>query len=404
MPGLNSQLTDLDAYASKLISQLAKRTPNVANLSIGEPAFGPPDYLRDDIETVDLTYASFLDAVKRYETSRGAPELRAEIARWYARRYGIAVDPETEILVTHGGVEAVALAILCTSQPGDGICVTDPSYMLYRRAAVTVGRRAVVLPRPPGSEYLASVDALNGAGHGETAGAAALIVNSPENPTGYIVSREEWASIAGAAERHDLWVIHDEVYDSMSFGADHIPARFVDGLRERAVLVNSFSKKFGIPGLRIGWICGSAPLIDMAEKIHDYLYLGVNILFERIAIRMLRDPRSEAWLHARTEELQRRAETLMGRLTPDIGYAWPRRPMGGMFAFPDVSQLYDRLPPEARSGDGTVGEEVAKYLLREKHVASVPGGVYGQGVEQSLRLVLCTDLDTFERAVANLSG
>ena len=191
-------------------------------------------------------------------------------------------------------MEAIALAILCTSDPGEQILITDPTYMLYAHSIRTLARKAIPLPRTPGTEYLGMLAHLEGAGGPEPSGARALILNSPENPTGYVVDAEEWQALAVFAESRNLWIVHDEVYDSMAFARPHVPARCIDGLADRAILVNSFSKKFGIPGLRIGWLCAKPELISLAAKLHDYLYLGVNVLFEHIAVTILTDPSSKS--------------------------------------------------------------------------------------------------------------
>lgn len=400
IPTLNPVISNMDVYASKTISQMAKSYPDILNLSIGEPEFGPPEYLISEIGDNDLSLPNFFDSVKRYEQSRGSLDLRHSIANWYERRYMLNVDPEREIIVTHGGVEAIALAILCTTQTGDAVAITDPSYMLYERSVLTLGRVPMAIKRPiEGKEYLSAFETLKELGNART-----IIINSPENPTGYMLDKAEWQLISHLSERNGVWVIHDEVYDTMSFGREHTPARAIDGLSERAILVNSFSKKFGTPGLRIGWLVANEKVIEVASKVHDYLYLGVNILYERIAERLLKDPRIETWFASNALMLKERADKAMSALSSGCGYTWPRIPMGGMFLFPNVHQLYNKVPETYKSEQVSIGEIIASYLVHEKRVATVPGSVYGQEGAEHIRLVMCSSSNVFDEAIDRLAN
>jgi aminotransferase len=395
----NSNLDTLPSYTSKIISAQAKADPRIANLAIGEPTFGPPEHLRPIIEEL-LDYKHFLGAVKSYEISRGMLSLRQAISRWYFRKYGLTVDPEKEILITHGGVEAISLAILTTSEPGDPIVLTDPTYMLYQQSVNTLARIPHLIHRGPHFEYANIFEHFS---LGESRQPKAIIINSPENPTGYVLSAEEWRSVAEFAQRQNLWVIHDEVYDTMNFGRPHTPARSVSGLGDRAILINSCSKKFGVPGLRIGWMCGPKEIIEKAEKIHDYLNLGVNALNEHVALAFLQDKQIDAWLIQQTDLLAQRAQAVVSSLNAERGYSWNFTPMGGMFAFPNVTDFYNRLPTSWHDDSQTPGEVVAQFLLRERQVAVVPGITYGTRGATSFRMVLCSDEITFRKAIDSLS-
>lgn len=399
MPTLSEDLLALDGYATKAMAMKARQNPNATNLAFGEPHFGPPPGAQALIETNDLNWASFLNASKSYEQSRGMPALRVAIADYYHRRYGLIVDPEREILITHGGVEAINLAALITTDPGQGILLTDPTYMLYQRALRTLGRNPMALTRTPGgNEYENLADEHEGL----LSGARAILVNSPENPSGYVMSDTDFQALSLAAEKHDLWVIHDEVYDSMAFARPHRPARTVSGLKDRALMINSFSKKYGVPGLRIGWLCGPADAIDLAAKLHDFMYLGVNQFAEQCALRMISDTSADPWMDDCAQMLGARAARLQTVLTPEKGFDWARTPMGAMFAFPSVASLAARLPDAYRQGDKGAGDAVARYLLEEKELATIPGYVYGQSGRDCLRMILCSDDQTFEAGLSIL--
>lgn len=395
---LNPVLTGMDIYASKAISLKAKADPSIANLSFGEPVFGPPKHLLDAIEQQDLSLAAFMDASKRYEEPRGSLVLRQAIAVWYQDHYGLKLDAEKEIMVTHGGVEAITLSLLVTTKAQDQVAISDPSYMLCARTINTLERRALHIPRPAGNhEYVRML-----AEHGSLEGVSALIVNSPENPTGYVASPEDWAAIGESAAKSGTWIIHDEVYDVMHFERPHQPACMVASLAKNTIIINSFSKKFGLPGLRIGWMVAPAAAINEAAKAHDYLYLGVNIQYERVAQRLLNDPGKSAWLENMANGVATRCAKAVSTLTQEKGYLWPRRPLGAMFLFPDVSLFYHQLPEQYRQPGLPVSDVVAQYLLEERGVAVVPGSVYGPQGDNHIRLVLCTPHDVFENALKRM--
>lgn len=394
-PPLSRTLLGIGEYASKALSRKAKDYPNIANLSIGEPEFGPPDFVREELNEA-LSWNGFVAASKQYEQQRGMPGLREAIASYYKKRYGLIFDPDREVIVTHGGVEAIALAILAVSDPGDGIIVTDPSYMLYERAIVTLGRKPITVEREPATdEYCAMIEA-----HRKTlpTAARAIIVNSPENPTGYMLSGNDLSTLAAFATERNLWLIHDEVYDVMAFDRAHLPARAQQGLEGRSILVNSFSKKFGVPGLRIGWLCGPPAFIDLAAKLHDYLYLGINMLAERAALAMLTHPGTGDWLNTAVERIGARVRRMATALPAELGFQWDRSPSGGMFAFPRVDRLTARLGETSCSP----GEVFAYHLLHEAKVAVIPGSVYGRSGTNSIRLVLCSGSKTFDLAMERM--
>lgn len=397
-PRLNPAVSSLGDYASKRASAEAKAAGNVADLSLGEPFFGPPEYCRNEVIS-DLSWEAVVPAIKSYENGGGLFQLREEISSYYRRRYGIEVNPETEILVTHGGVEAIALALLTLTAPKAQVALTDPTYMLYSRAATALGRTPVAIGRPIAEDEYASA---REAGLLSLEQAEAIIINSPENPTGYVLSSTDWKAIVDAAERSSAWIIHDEVYDTMAFGRNHMPALGIPRLRDRAVVVNSFSKKFGVPGLRIGWLCGPSDVIKAATQVHDYLYLGVNIVAEKIALRMVAHPEADNFLSASAGIINERRIRMISELGEVEGFVWDRPPHGGMFAFPNISGLFASICEAAPVGI-VKGDYVARFLRERMNVAVVPGSVYGNSCADHIRFVLCSDATTFDTALERLA-
>lgn len=397
VPPLNPVVKNIAEYASKAISIQVEKMNNIMNLSFGEPEFGPPSFLKEEIITNGLSWDAFIHSVKGYEKPRGDFELRKSISKWYKKNYGLEVDPEDEIMITHGGVEAITLAILCTTETQQGVVVSNPSYMLYERSITVLNRNPIILNRPvSGSQYKDSIKTLNEDNIG------LMIINSPENPSGYVLNAEDWGAVEDYVKQHNVWVVHDEVYDKMAFTEQHRPALSLKKLRENTIMINSFSKKFGMPGLRIGWMVGPAKFIDAAAKVHDYLYLGVNKQYEKIGTLILNSPHIDNWLAETMSKIQYRMDYAVSVLKESKGYKWTRQPAGAMFLFPDISNMYKSLDSKWKNENKTKGECVAEYLLHEKGVAVVPGYVYGENSNNNIRMVLCTTDDVFNEAIKRL--
>ncbi|MFS0825679.1 pyridoxal phosphate-dependent aminotransferase [Pseudomonas phoenicis] len=395
---INSIAQAMGTYVSKAISDVAKADHSIADLSFGEPVFGPPEYAINTIKHRNLSYESFLSGAKRYDCSLGSLGLRLAISDWYRQRHGLEVNPHSEIMITHGGVEAINLAILAVTGENDAIALADPSYMLYSRAIQLLSRRVVQVSRVAGGNEVAEMLSTQ-----SIEDVKAFIINSPENPSGYVLSSKDWSALAQFSTRNQTWIIHDEVYDTMSIDRRHKPAFGIEGLRNNTITINSFSKKFGLPGLRIGWMIAPPGVIEIAKKIHDYMYLGVNIQYQAIAESLLRDPARDTWLESSARMVASRAKLGRARLTSEFGFNWNRETYGAMFLFPNISELYRALPSGYKKTEVTEGEAVATFLLNERKVAVVPGCVYGKDSSSSVRMVLCTTDSVWNTALDRLT-
>ncbi|GAB7126760.1 aminotransferase class I/II-fold pyridoxal phosphate-dependent enzyme [Silvimonas sp. JCM 19000] len=395
MPTLNQYLQQAPAQSSKAIAQAAKANPQILNLSIGEPDFALPQQVLDAVAAEDLQLAPLLQGLKAYEHSCGALTLRRAIAAWYAQRYGLQIDPEQEILVTHGGMQALNVALLCVTNPGDEVQLSDPGYTLYDRAIHLMGRRVRRYRRAAAEHEFLDFSI--------AASSQAVLLNSPENPTGYVSSAADWARIQSEVARAGCWLVHDEVYDTLALSRPHQPAWAHAGLRERSLLVNSCSKKFGVPGLRIGWLIAAPEVIALAARVHESMCLSVNPWAQRIATRLLTDPGLSTWCEHNAQTLRERNLYALNALGPASGFAWNRTPRGGMFLFPEVSAIYQNLPAAYAGSDVSASDAVAKYLLQAHEIAVVPGDLYGQAGAGHIRLTNCGDGAVFQRAISRMA-
>ncbi len=233
------------------------------NLGQGFPNFPCPDLLKE------AAARAIRDDVNQYAITWGAKRLRDAVAAKYERWYGLPADPETEITITCGATEAMASAVLALVDPGDEVVVFEPYYENYGPDAILCGARPVFVPMPVDREL--DLDRVARAFGPRT---RAVIVNTPNNPTGRVLSRAELLGIAALCVKHGAYAITDEIYEHILYDGEHVPMATLPGMRERTVTVSGYSKTFAITGWRIGTIVAPAPLTAAIRKVHDFLTVG----------------------------------------------------------------------------------------------------------------------------------
>jgi N-succinyldiaminopimelate aminotransferase len=261
VPYLTSRLQGFGTTIFAEMSALAVRTGAV-NLGQGFPDYeGPP-------EVLDAAVAAIRGGHNQYPPGRGMPVLREAIARHQARFWGLAYDPDTEVLVTAGATEAIAAACLALCEPGDEVVVLEPTYDSYQASIAMAGAHPTFVRLEPPA-YRPDPDALRAA---VTPRTRLLLVNSPHNPTGMVLTRDELAAIAAVAIEHDLLVVTDEVYEHLTFdGTEHIPLATLPGMRERTVTISSGGKTFNTTGWKIGWVCAPPELVTAVTTAKQFL-------------------------------------------------------------------------------------------------------------------------------------
>ena len=346
------------------------------NLAQGFPNFPAPDLLKDSAKRA-------IDAdINQYAITWGSQSLRDAVARSYAELYGMAVDPETMLTVTCGSTEAMVSTLLAIVDPGDEVVVLEPFYENYGPDAAICGARPVFVPlRPP--DYTFDRDELRAAFTGRT---KAIIVNTPNNPTGRVFTRAELEFIAALCGEHDAIAVTDEIYEHIRYAGEHIPIATLDGMAERTVTISGASKTFSVTGWRVGWIVAAPRLTNGIRKVHDFVTVGAPApLQEAVAAGLTLGLPYYRDLSAHYRE---RRDMLFGAL--DRAGLRPQRPEGAYYILCDIS------------GFG-VGDDVtfARRLVAEVGVAAVPGSSFfsrpelGRGL---IRFTFCKTEDLLREA------
>jgi aspartate/methionine/tyrosine aminotransferase len=352
------------------------------NLAQGFPNFPCPDVLKE------AAAKALRDDINQYAITWGAKRFRDALARKYADWYGMAVDPETEITVTCGATEAMASTVLAVVDPGDEVIVFEPFYENYGPDAILCGAHPVFVPMPTDGEL--DLDRLAAAFSPRT---RAVIVCTPNNPAGRVLSRRELEGIAELCRRHDTYVITDEIYEHIYYEGEHIPIATLDGMRDRTITISGASKTFSVTGWRIGTIVAPAAVTDAIRKVHDFLTVGAPApLQEAVAVGM--ETLGRDYYEGLARDYRRRRDVMCDGLRAAGFTLTP--PQGAYYVLADFSALSD-LPDT----------QFAVWLTKEIGVAPVPGSSFyskrGMG-RRLVRFAFCKTEPMLREAVTRLAG
>ncbi len=324
----------------------------VISLGVGEPDFVTPWHIREScVHGLQRGFTS-------YTSNYGLLELRQEIARMIEADFGVVYDPKCEALVTVGVSEALDLAMRALLSPGDEVLVPEPCYVSYNACVTLAGGVPVSVCSNRENEFRVTVEQLAAA---VTPRTKALLIGYPNNPTGAVMSRDDLAAIARFAEQHDLIVISDEIYASLTYDGEHTCFASLPGMRDRTILLNGFSKAYAMTGWRIGYALGNADFIAAMTKIHQYTMLCAPITAQIAAIEAIKQ--GTASRNKMVDEYDRRRRLMVEGLR-NIGLDC-FEPRGAFYVFPSIRNT------------GLSSLQFAEQLLQAEKVALVPGDAFG---------------------------
>jgi len=352
--------------------ELAEEQEDVISLGVGEPDFAAPWSAREaGIQSLETGRTS-------YTANRGKRELREEISR-DAGRFGLEYSPDDEVLVTTGVSEGVDLAFRALFDPDDTVAVVQPTYVSYAPGVTFAGAEPLPVPTHAEDEFKLTYERLREAGAEEADG---LIYCYPNNPTGAIMTREELEGVAEFCRENDLTVLSDEVYADLTYDGDHASIATLEGMRERTVVFNGFSKAYAMTGVRLGYALGPSEAVGAMNRIHQYTMLSAPTTAQYMAIDALRRCRDD--VEEMRRAYNRRRNLVLSRLK-EIGMDCFEA-KGAFYVFPEVP-------------DGKDDDDFAEGLLEQEEVAAVPGSVFGEGGEGHLRMSYATGTEELKEAM-----
>jgi N-succinyldiaminopimelate aminotransferase len=373
----------LDGLGTSIFAEMSARAVATGAVNLGQ---GFPDV--DGPAVIAEAAAAAIRAGKgnQYPPGPGIPELRAAVARHQDRFYGLGYDPETEVLVTAGATEAIAAALLALLEPGDEVIAFEPYYDSYVANIAMAGAARVPLTlRPPFFRPdLAELEAK------VTKNTRLLLINSPHNPTGMVLTRDETEAIAGIARRHDLLVVTDEVYEHLTFDREHVPFATIDGMRERTVSVSSAGKTFSFTGWKVGWVTGTPEIVTAVRTTKQFLTFVASGPFQYAVAEALTLPGD--YFESLAGELRRKRDLMINGLR-NVGFE-VYRPDGTYFITTDITPLGEKDAVEFCLG-----------LPERAGVVAIPNAVFyddKQAGRTQVRFAFCKREEILEEALRRL--
>ncbi len=347
---------------------------NVISLGVGEPDFDTPWHIRDE------GIYSLEKGRSHYTGNTGLVELRKEICNYLKRSQGIQYDYSKEVIVTVGGSEAIDIGLRAMCNPGDEVIIPQPSYVSYEPCALLAGAVPVIIDLKEENEFRLTAEELKAAITDKT---KVLILPFPNNPTGGIMERADLEAIREVIIENDIYVMSDEIYAELTYKDKHVSIASLEGMRERTVLINGFSKAYAMTGWRLGYACGPEEILRQMTKIHQYCIMCAPTTSQYAAIEALKNGDKD--VEEMRAEYNRRRRFLMNAFKEMNIKVF--EPYGAFYIFPCIKEF------------GMTSDEFATRFLAEEKVAAVPGTAFGASGEGFLRISYAYSLERLKEAM-----
>ena len=372
---INDSIKNVKPSGIRKFFDIVNEMDNVISLSIGEPDFKTPWHVRKaGIDSLQLGRTW-------YTPNRGFAELREEICNYMKRKCNLTYSPEKEVVVTVGGSEAIDIAIRCLVGKGDEVLIPQPSFVCYEPLTIMAQATPVIIETKIENNFSLTVDDIKEKVTDKT---KLLILPFPNNPTGAILEEENLREIAQFAIKHDLMVLSDEIYSELTYGGNtHVSIASMEGMKERTVVINGFSKSYAMTGWRLGYVCGPKEIIEMMTKLHQYCIMSAPTTAQYAAIEALKNGDDDIAYMRDQYDMRRRL--VVGSLNK-MGLTC-FEPKGAFYCFPCIKST------------GLTSDEFCTKLLRSKRVALVPGSAFGECGEGYVRLSYSYSLKHLKKAL-----
>ena len=351
---MNSGIQSVSPSGIRKFFDIANEMQDVISLSIGEPDFQTPWHIRDE------GIRSLEKGKTWYSPNRGFADLLKEITNYYQRRFGITYSPTTQTLVTVGGSEAIDLCFRTMIERGDEVIIPQPSFVCYEPLTVMAGGVPVIINTKNEDNFRLKADDLRAVITDKT---KLLVLPFPNNPTGAIMEKHDLEEIAKVCIEKDIFVLSDEIYSELTYGGrDHVSIASIDGMYERTIVINGFSKSYAMTGWRLGYALGPDEIIAQMTKLHQYGIMSAPTTAQYAAIEALKN--GDRDVDRMRDEYDMRRRLVVDSFN-DMGLTC-FEPLGAFYVFPCIKST------------GLSSDEFCTRLIMEKHVAVVPGTAFGE--------------------------
>jgi aminotransferase len=357
---------------------IAATMEDVVTLGIGEPDFVTPEHI------MNAAITSLHQGRTGYTANAGDAALRAGVARHIKRLYGLEYDPASQVLITIGVSEALWLALKAILDPGDEVLVVEPCFVANPAAVEMAGGVPVMVETSIEHEFQVTGAALEAKITPRTRG---ILISYPSNPTGAVLTREHMLQIAAVAEKYDLVVISDEIYERLVYGIEHINFASLPGMYERTIVLSGMSKAYAMTGWRIGYATAPEALLGAMKKLHQYLIMSAPTMGQVASIEALEH--GEADVEMMRASYDRRRRQIVDGFR-EIGLAC-FEPRGAFYAFPSIQHT------------GMEDSEFCDLLLQEERVAVIPGSAFGASGRGFVRAAYASSSENIDRALERMA-
>ena len=376
---LSEAVESLKPSGIRKFFDLVSEMKDAISLGVGEPDFDTPWHIRDE-----GIFA--LEKGKTFYTSNaGLKELREEICNYLKRRQNVSYNPNKEVLVTVGGSEAIDIGLRALVNPGDEVIIPQPSYVSYEPCAVLAGAKPVIIDLKAENEFRLTAEELKAVISDKT---KVLILPFPNNPTGAIMERKDLEDIAKIIIENDIYVMSDEIYAELTYKGEHISIASLDGMKERTILINGFSKAYAMTGWRLGYACAPENIIKQMTKIHQFAIMCAPTTSQYAAVEALKNGDDDVKM-MKTAYNQRRRFLINAFKEMNLECF---EPFGAFYVFPCIKEF------------GMTSEEFATRFLEEEKIAVVPGNAFGESGEGFVRISYAYSIDSLKIALKRLKN
>lgn len=376
---LSETIVQIEPSGIRKFFDIVSEMKDAISLGVGEPDFDTPWHIREE------GIYSLEKGRTFYTSNAGLKELKQEICHYLYRRFDVSYNPDSEVMVTVGGSEAIDIALRAMCDPGDEVLIPQPSYVSYVPCTMLAGGKPVVIELEEKDNFKLTPEKLLEKITDKT---KILVMPFPNNPTGAIMTKEDLAPIVDIIIEKDLFVISDEIYSELTYGTDHVTIAEFPGMKDRTILINGFSKSYAMTGWRLGYAAAPHRILEQMLKIHQFAIMCAPTTSQYAAVSALRDGDNDVQMMREAYDQRRR---FVLHAFKEMGLDC-FEPEGAFYAFPSIKRF------------GMTSDEFATRFLREEKVAVVPGTAFGASGEGFLRVSYAYSLKNLKEALGRMAN